>query len=162
MDLSKLSLGDKIVGGTGIVLLITLLFLPWHHVQVCFTILGDETCGDSVNRTAVQSPNAFWGWLAVLLTLAILGVLIADRVAGAELPELPIAWNQALFYGCIATLVLLLLKLVMETSALGFGCYLALLLAAGMTYGGFLIFKDEGAGASAGGTGGGGAPPQPF
>lgn len=161
MDLSKLSLGDKIVGGCGIVLLITLLFLPWHHIEFCVSILGDETCSDTINRTAVQSPNAFWGWLALLLTLAIIGVLIADRVAGATLPELPIPWHQAIFYGCIATLVLLLLKLVVETSELGFGSFLALILAAGMTYGGFLIFKDEGAGASAGG-GGGGAPPQPF
>jgi hypothetical protein len=114
-----------------------------------------------VTRTAIESPNGFWGILALLLTIVIVGVLIADRIAGASLPELPIPWHQALFYACIAVLALLVLKLLMETDGLGWGSYLALLLAAGMTYGGFLVFKDEGSGASAGG-GGGTAPPQPF
>jgi hypothetical protein len=150
MDLEKLTLGDKIVGGTGIVLIITLLFLPWHSID-----LGPF--GGSITRTAIQSPNGFWGILALLLAIAIVGVVAATRLGNVEMPELPIPLNQAIFYGSAATLALLLLKLIMETEALGFGAWLAILLAGGMTYGGFLISKDEEAS-----TAGGSAPPQQF
>jgi hypothetical protein len=157
MDLSKLSLGDKIVGACGIVLLIALLFLPWHQLCVDFGAFGGETCDSA---SALGDPGGFWGILALLLTLAVVGVLIADRLAGASLPELPIPWHQAIFYACIGVLVILLLKLVTETDFLAWGAWVAILVSAGMAYGGFLIFKDEGSGASAGG--GGTAPPQPF
>jgi hypothetical protein len=157
MDLSKLSLGDKIATICGIVLLIDLVFLPWHRVCVDFGF-GGEACGSA---SAIESPNGFLGILAVLLTLVIVGVLIAHKVGDVDLPELPIPHPHAIFYGCIAVLVLLLLKLIIETDGLGFGAWLGILLAGGMTYGGFLIFQAENSGATP--TGGGSAgPPQSF
>ena len=33
MDFSKLTLGDKILGGTAIALVIDLLFFPWHSID---------------------------------------------------------------------------------------------------------------------------------
>jgi hypothetical protein len=157
VDLNKLRLGDKIALGCGIVLLITLLFLPWHRACIDFGAFGGNEC---FNRGALESPNGFWGILALLLTVAIVAVILVERLTETELPALPIAIHQAEFYACIAVLVILLLKLVLETEGIGFGAWIAILLAGGMTYGGFLIFQSGGSDAASPGTGS--QPPQPF
>ncbi|MBA2283690.1 MAG: hypothetical protein M3527_04395 [Actinomycetota bacterium] len=160
MDLNKLTLGDKIVAATGIVLLITLVVLPWHSIDLCEG-LGDTgglgiSC--SFKRTAIQSPNGFFGLLALLLTIAIVAAVLIRKLTTTDLPTLPVGWGKAIFFGSLAALALLLLKLVIETTALGFGSYLAILLAAGMAYGGFLLSKEDDVVAPGGGT----APPTPF
>jgi hypothetical protein len=137
VDLNKLTLGDKIVAGTGIVLFIGLLAFPWHHIEI--SAFGFSA---STNRTGLQSPNSFWGILAFLLVIAVVAVLILRRLTTVDLPEIPIAWNQAIFYGTIAVIALLFIKLVSETNYLGWGAWINLLLAAGMVYGGFLIWKQ--------------------
>lgn len=144
MDLNKLSLGDRIVAGAGILLFLDLLILPWHHVSVpSVTVAGTKIGGGSINRTALESPNAFWGVLALLVVVVVVAAVLVSRLSTANLPELPIAWNQAIFYGTIAVAALLVIKLIAETDALGFGCWLALVLAAGLVYGGFLISKQS-------------------
>jgi hypothetical protein len=132
MDLSKLTLADKIIGATGILLIIDLLFLPWHDFD-----LG-RFGGGSVTWTAMQGDGSFWGVLAFLLTIAVVATVAITRFTATKLPELPVPLNKAIFFGAIAVLVLLLLKLVTETDNLGYGAWLAILLGAGLTYGGFL------------------------
>jgi hypothetical protein len=150
VDLNKLTLGDKIVAGTGLVLIISLLFFPWHSYSAPgVEFAGESFGGGSWSASAIESPNGFWGILAMLLTIAIVGVVLATKLGDVQLPELPIPWNDAKFYATIAVLVLLLLKLVIETDVLGWGCYLAILLAAGMVYGGFLIKQDASSAPSA-------------
>lgn len=158
MDLTKLRLGDKIVLGCGLALLITLLFLPWHRICIDFGAFGGESCGSA---SALESPNGFWGILALLALVAIIAVVFVERLTTTELPALPIGIHQAIFFGCIGITAILFLKLLTKFEYLGFGAWLAILLAGGMTYGGFLIFQSgesEGGGAVGGGT----APPQPF
>ncbi len=143
MDLDKLSLSDKIIAGTGIVLIIDLLFLPWHSIDI-----GPF----STSLTAIEERNAFLGVLALLLTIAVVAVTLV-RVFKPEtkLPDLPVTWDRAIFFGAAATLGLLVLKLILETDFLGIGAWLGLLLAAGMTYGGYLKFQaDSTAGAGTG------------
>jgi hypothetical protein len=152
MDLNKLSLGDKIAAACGIVLFIDLVAFPWHNIDF---IIG------SVKRTAIQSPNSFWGFLALLLTIAVVAAIIVRKLTTAKLPDLPIPWSQAIFFASIATLALLLLKLIIETSALGFGAYLGILLAAGMTYGGYLISQEGDTATGNTGVGGMAPPPPP-
>lgn len=135
MDLSKLTMGEKIILGAGAVLLIDLLFLPWHKVDLGIV---------SVSRSAIQSPNAFWGLLALLVTIAVVAVVAVNRFTSAKLPDLPVPLGQAVFFAGIAVLALLLLKLVVETDFLGFGAYLAILLGAAMAYGGFLVRSELG------------------
>ncbi len=137
MDLSKLTTGDKIVLGTGIVLFITLLALPWHSIDFGFV---------SENRTAIQSPNSIWGVLALLLTIAVVAVVVVDRLTEASLPDLPVPLDRAVLIASGATLAFLVLKLIVETEFLGFGAWLALLLAAGMAYGSFAREKEAAAG----------------
>ncbi|MDZ7679587.1 MAG: hypothetical protein U5K29_13685 [Acidimicrobiales bacterium] len=145
VDLNKLTMGDKIVGGTGIVLIIGLLFFPWHSVSA-----GPF----SESFSALSTNNTFWAIIALLLTIAVVGVVLAEKLGNVDLPDLPIPWNDAKFYATIAVLALLLLKLITDTDFLGWGAWVNIILAAGMTYGGFLI-KQEGA--SAGST-----PPSSF
>ena len=148
MDLEKLTLGDKIAGGCGIVLIIGLLFFPWHSFDFGF--------GGTGTWNALSGTGQVWGYLALLLTVAIVAVLIVSRVTEVEIPELPIAINQGIFYTTIAVTVILILKLILETSALGWGVWINIILAGGMTYGGFLISQaTEDAVA-------GGSDPKPF
>jgi hypothetical protein len=137
VDLSKLTLSDKILGATGILLVIDLLFLPWHHISVSFG-------GFSVSKSysALSGSGQFWGFLGLLFALAIVVVLALTKFSTVKLPDLPVPLNMAIFYAAIATVVVLVLKLALDTDYLGFGSYLGILLAAGMTYGGFLKSKE--------------------
>jgi hypothetical protein len=165
VDLNKLSLGDKLAGGAGILLVIGLLFLPWHKIDFGgFEVGGVDVEGESVTRTAIQSPNSFWGILALLLTILIVAVVILRKLTTVELPALgsgTVSWSDVTFFATIAVGVLLLLKLVVETDALGWGMWLDLIFAGVMIYGGFLI-KQEGDVVAPGTPGTPGQPPQTF
>lgn len=139
MDLSKLTRGEKIILATGVLLIIDLVALPWHHVS-----LGrlSELTGVSVNRTAIQSPHGVYGWLALLLALVMVAQIVVARFTTAKLPEIPVPWAQVHLVAGVVTLALLLLKLVVETNYLGFGCFLGLLLAAGLAFGGFTVSQE--------------------
>ncbi|MEA2717959.1 MAG: hypothetical protein QOI56_1698 [Actinomycetota bacterium] len=134
MDFNKLTQGERIVLIAGVLLIIDLLVLPWHKISLGGLI--------DVNRTGVQSPNAFYGVLALLLTLVMVGVIIASKLAGAKLPDLPVTWGQVHLIAGILVFALLLLKLIVETNFLGFGAYLGLLLGAAVAFGGFSINKE--------------------
>jgi len=126
MDLSKLSRGDRIVVIAGALLVIDLLFLPWHSISVPF--LG------SVNQSGISGPNAFLGFLAALIAAAMVAQILVSKFTTASSPT----------FRCLATCPharrsrghgLLLLKLILQTKLLSFGAYLAIVLAAGLAFG---------------------------
>jgi hypothetical protein len=152
VDFNKLSTGDKIAGGAGILLVIGLLFLPWHKVEFDFGPVGST----SETRSAVQSPNSFWGWLALLLVLAIVVTIILRKLTETDLPALgSVSWADATFFAAIGVGVLLLIKLISETDALGWGLFVDLVLTGVLIYGAFLIKQEGDTTAPAG-------PPQAF
>lgn len=144
MDMSKLTLGDKIIAGTGIVLVITLLFLPWHSIDIPSIDIGggQRVGGGSASASAIESPNGFWGILALLLTLIVLFLVAATRFGFIELPRISMPYGRLIMIGGFVIVGLLLLKLVLETDFLGFGAFLGILLAAGLAYGGFVRSKE--------------------
>lgn len=148
MDLNKLSLGDRIVAGLGIVEFLLLLIVPWHRAEIfgqTFTAKALEGEGDLV---------AWPAFLALLVLIALIAVVLIRKLAPqVNLPELPIAWNQAIFYAAIAVPVLLFLKLILQSDSLSFWAYVLILIGAGIAYGGFLISKEPATST---------APPAPF
>jgi hypothetical protein len=145
---NKLSLGDRIVAGLGIVEFLLLLIVPWHSVDIfgeTFTIKALEGDGDAV---------AWPAFLALIVLIALVAVVLIRKLAPqVNLPELPVAWSQAIFYAAIAVPVLLFLKLILQTDSLSFWAYILILIGAGIAYGGFLISQESEAST---------APPAPF
>ena len=128
MDLGRLRASERVVAGTGVALVVDLLLLPWHS----YTFADVR-----VRWQAVDEPNRFFGVVSVLLTIVIVSIVLA-RALDVTLPHLPVRWGEVLFYASTAVVVFLFLKLLQETSALAYGSWLALVLAATMTYGAWL------------------------
>jgi hypothetical protein len=135
VDLNKLTQGEKVVGAAGIALLIDLLFFPWHSIDLGIL---------SVTRSAVESPNGFWGVLALLVTIAMVAAVVVTRFTTTKLPDLPVPLGQVMCIAGIAVAGLLLLKLVAETDALGFGAWFGILLGGAVAYGGYLMRQEAG------------------
>lgn len=167
MDLSKVSKGGQIFAGAGIIYVIA-SFLPWYSLPSVY-----ERAGLDTSFNAWGDIGFLWGSLWALLFLAGAVILILPAF-GVQAPKLPaIAF---LTVGAIATFFTLLKLLIGEPNPLSssFGIYLAIIAAAGATFGGFLLFKESGGDindlkdmnklkASFGGgtSSGGGAPPPP-
>lgn len=130
MDMSNLTLSQKIMLPTGALLVIVLLVAPWHNIDLGFI---------SESRQAIQSPNALWGVLALLLTLAVLVVGVMRAFGLGSLPETlnGQSWERIMFITAAVVFAFLVLKLVVETDFLGWGAYVAIILAAGQAYGAF-------------------------
>jgi hypothetical protein len=138
MDFKKLTQGERITVIAGLILIIDLLFLPWHKVST--VVFGQTISGTA---SAIESPNGFYGVLALILTIVLVGVILA-RLGGVKLPDLPAPLGQIIMIVGIVIFVLLLIKLLAETDFLGFGAYLGILLGAAVAFGAYSI-KKEGA-----------------
>lgn len=126
LDLDELTAGDKTVAGSGIVLAVDLVFLPWQSID-----LGLAT----FTRSAVESPYRLPAVLAVLVTIAVVAVtLLRSRRPDVVLTP-PLAWEGSTGAGSAAVLVLLAAKMLLEPAALGIGAWLGILLAAAMVAG---------------------------
>ncbi len=150
MDINKLSLSDKIIVGSGILLFIA-YFLPWFKVS----IEGFEDIpGTGGSATANGSDVDFiWSTLPMLIGLVMAGVIIASKLFDVKLPDLPVTWGQAhLGLGALAAFLVVLKLLIGEDGGFGievsrsFGLFLAALAAIGLAAGGFLMFKEGGDG----------------
>lgn len=87
MSLSKISNGDKILLGAGILLLID-SFFHWNNVSY----LGHSASFDSAWSHGV---GPLYGILLILtLVVVALLVLVAQNVVAMKLPELPIKYSQ--------------------------------------------------------------------
>jgi hypothetical protein len=139
VDFSKLTQGEKIVLGAGLLLIIDLLFLPWHKIDIG-SVLGVRV--PEVTATGVEAPNGGYGILAVLIAVVMVGQIIAAKFTTAKLPNPPVPWPQVHLYAGIAVAGVILLKLLVETDFLAFGAFLGVLLAGAVAYGGFMISKE--------------------
>jgi hypothetical protein len=137
LDFSSLSRGEKTIVRAGGLLLVDLLFFPWHRVTGAFALLGvsDPT------RTAVQTPNSLQGTIAFLVTVAMVGQILMARSSSAR-PNVTLIKLQPA--AGMAVLAVLAWKLAVNTEFLSVGAYLGILLAAGVAYGGVLRGKEVG------------------
>jgi hypothetical protein len=139
MDLSRLTQGERIVLAAGVLLIVDLLFLPWHSIDLG----GLAIPGVDLTRSAVQSPNAGYGVIALLLTIVMVSQIVAAKIAGANLPPPPVPWSQVHLVAGIGVAVMLVLKLIVETDSLGFGAYLGVLLGLAVAYGAYVIRQQD-------------------
>ena len=153
MDLNKLTLSDKIIAGSGIVLFIA-YFLTWFTVDA--GIFSADVSGGDVT-------NAFlFATIPMLIGLVMAGVVIASKLFDVKLPELPVPWGTAMFgAGALAALLVVMKLLLGEDDEgidgieinRGLGLFLATLAALGLAAGGFLKFSGK--------DGDAGSPPPP-
>lgn len=131
-----LSIGSKIIVIAGLLLFID-GFLPWYDVD--FGILG------SITRNGWQSPGAFWSILAIFIGLAMAGVVILKDLTDVAVPDNVggLTWPKILLGGGVVALLFVLIKLVNESSFLGFGFYLGIIATGALAVAGFLMYKEE-------------------
>src|SRR3972149_9053292 len=137
-----LGIGEKIIIIAGAVLFID-GFLPWYSID-----LGPF---GSVTRSGWQSPGAFWSMLAILIGIAMSGVVAVKISTEGVIPENVggFTWPKIFLGGGVAALVLVVIKFLNESSNLGFGFYLGFIAAAAPAVAGGAMFRGEsGAGAA--------------
>ena len=134
----KLSVGQQIIAASGLLLLVDLLFLPWHQVTVGIAGVSAFT----TSRSGVQSPIAFLGFLALLGAAALVAHVVVSEFTEVDLPELPVSWGRADLIASASVAGLLVLKFVLKANYLGIGAWLGLLLAGALAYGGFRRFQE--------------------
>jgi hypothetical protein len=148
-----MSLGEKIIIIAGPLLLIA-SFLPWYSID-----LGPF---GSFNRSGWQSPGAIWSILAVLCGLVMAGQIAAARFGSMQMPALPenVTWPRVHLGLGVAAALFIAIKLLNESSFLGFGFYIGIILVAALVVGAALMFQEEqkGGGAPTGGGPTGGPP----
>jgi hypothetical protein len=139
VDLKKLSTSERVIGASGIVLLLA-SFLSWFSLE-------DFT---SFNAWEI---GFLWGRLPVLLGVVMVAHLaISNFAPDLQVPDLP--WPKVHLVAGIAVAVIVVLKLIIgeEVNTIigeiefdrGIGLFLAALAAIGLGVGGFLYNKEHG------------------
>ena len=133
MNFSKLTKGDRILGGAGIVFLIS-TFLPWFSFRYAGIGSTDFNGWD---------VGFLWGTLPFLLALGMLVWIGLRRFSSVALPaDIPPLY----LIGGALVLLLPLLRLLLGYNSVSrsFGLFVAVLAGAGVAFGGFLKFTEGG------------------
>jgi hypothetical protein len=163
VDINKLNTGEKVIGISGILLLI-FSFFPW---------LGFSAGPFSASKSAWTFTLC---WLAVVLGVLMAGYVIA-KAAGVDMPDLGnVRWAHILLGVAIVAFVFILIKIIVGPSTGGvdisgtgvskdrkIGIFLGLIASAGLVAGAYLNAKETGdlPGALGGASGGSAPPPAP-
>ena len=131
MDFQKLERRFQLMLPSAPILLLLLIVAPWHQ-------FGSGSWG--MSQSAIQAPNALLGVIA-LLTVVISMLISFSQVLGSDkLPESPKgkSWEEVVFLVSAVMLGALLLKLILETSFLGWGAWACIIAAAIHFYGSYI------------------------
>jgi protein-S-isoprenylcysteine O-methyltransferase Ste14 len=131
---SRLSRGERFVVVAGGILLVNLIFFPWHRSLLLAMVYGDVTL------TGLQKPNQLQGTLAFLITVAMVAQVVMTKNSSQRVnPALVKLQAPAGF----AVLALLAWKLANTPEYLSVGAYLGLPLAAALAYGGLIVTQEK-------------------
>ena len=135
--------GEAIVVGAGALLVLDLLFAPWHHfaIDVNLKQFGVELPSFRLDRHGVQNPQAFFGISSAVIAVLMVAHVVATKVSAA----VPRAEQLHLVAGAVV-LGLIVAKLMANNDFLGTGAWLGIALAAALAYGGFLLSQETTAG----------------
>lgn len=132
MKFDSVSRDDWILGGVALLLIITLLFLPWFSVSVS---VGPVSA--SFTATGTDDPDGWLGILAVLSALALIADLGIERLSpGTALPNIGGSRTQTRFVLACVTALFVALKFVFNIhfSDFGFGFWAAVVLTAALVW----------------------------
>jgi len=142
-SLQQFTRSERITAGAGIVLLIGMFAFPWYHVGFGGFTEGNVTVpGESYNANVLQGPGSFFGVLALIVLIALLGEFALRRLGSVQLPAIPVSWTTAELYGALAVLALLVIKILFHVGNFGWGFYANLVLAVVLAYGAFGISRQ--------------------
>ena len=135
MDFQNLDRRFQLMLPSGPILLILLIFAPWHQ-------FGSGPYG--ISSSALQAPNALLGIVALLTVVISLLISFAQVLGSDKLPESPQgkSWEEVVFIVNAILLASLLLKLILETSWLGWGAWGCIIAGAVHFYGAYIGKKS--------------------
>jgi hypothetical protein len=123
---------DRIVGGLALLLLITVLALPW--IKLTQHTATGTLFTESTNRAAIEAPNGFVGVLAGLALIWLLVDLGMQRfLPDKKIPTLRDGRTMRLVLAVVAV-ALLVLKLLLHPSDLSWGFIVAAILSVALLY----------------------------
>jgi hypothetical protein len=136
MDIGKLSPGERIIGGAGILLFVD-GFLPWFRF-----------CIGGVVFRACAHHNAWDNALSALALLIAVAMVI--QIAVRHFSTLRVSspgsmsWGQVHLFAGFAVLALVILQFLAGNSPMhrAFGIYVGLVCAAGLAYGGMVRSRE--------------------
>jgi hypothetical protein len=139
MDVNRLSQGEKIAAGSGVILFIV-MFFSW------FGFSGDV--GTALGSVGVDSSLNAWQSFELIDLILLLTVLVAVGAAAAKASDARIDFPLSAVVtglGGLSTL-LVLYRILDPPGSLDrkFGVFLGLILAAALTYGGWRSMEEEG------------------
>ena len=135
--------GETIVVVAGALLVLDLLFAPWHRfaIDVNLEQFGVELPSFRLDRHGVQNPQAFFGIASAVIAVLMVAHVVATKVSSA----VPRAEQLHLVAGAVV-LGLIVAKLMAKNDFLAMGAWLGTGLAAALAYGGFLLSQETTAG----------------
>jgi hypothetical protein len=153
MDVNRLSTGEKVAGVSGVLLILVMFIFDWFSVSVSGSA-GGFSFGGSVGGNAW---DAYGFTDLVLFITAIAAIALAVTAANATELNMPVALS-AVTAGLGALSVLLVLISIISPPDFGapdvaddfidvgrsIGVWLGLLLAIGITAGGWMAMQEEG------------------
>ena len=137
--LNTLSTPEKAVAGGGVLLLVA-SFLDWWSFSEAGFDFGESAWGD---------PGSIWGILLVFVGIALAGIILATKLGGMVMPQLPQGVTNGTLFGGGAALavVLLLLKawriMAFPAGGFGLGFFIGVIAVAAIAYGGYMIYTAE-------------------
>ncbi|GMR02586.1 MAG: hypothetical protein BMS9Abin20_0924 [Acidimicrobiia bacterium] len=133
MDLSKLSKNHKIALAGGVLALIS-MFLPWYGVS--FGAIA------SANFNAWSVGILAWGGLVLAIAGAVILILKALDIQDVTVANL--AAEQLALVLAGAGIILIVLRLLTQTSFVRYGLFLGFISAAAVAYGAYASMKEAG------------------
>lgn len=131
-DMSKMSMGSKVLMGSGVLLLI-FSFFAWQKVCV-----ADIICASANMWGGDGSIFGFLGGLALIALLVWEGLQLAGTSVSVGQPASKIS-----AYLGFATAALVLLRFIFAlTESPAFGAFVGLILALGVAYGAWMRFQE--------------------
>jgi len=136
MDIGKLSRGERIIGGAGVLLFVDSL-LPWF--RFCIGGVVFRACAHHNGWSNALSS------LALLIAIAMVVQIGVHHFSTARMSAPgTMSWGQVHLFAGFAVLALVVLQFLAGDSPMhrAFGSYVGLVCAAGMAYGGMVRSRE--------------------